>query len=335
MRNVMNVGFYFASGIMVVSLLSCAVILFSALVINPRTSAATDYGTSPCLASPPPALAAPLTLKIATFNIADGYLFSTNRRERMEAIGALLTELDPDLVGIQESFIAADREVLLEALKGSRLQYHADYPAATVGNGLLTLSAYPIVESYFHRYRACNAWYKLHQGDWWAGKGVGLARIELPGGGHVDFYNTHAQAGRRDEANLKVKYAQMGELAAFINQSRSGTAPVFVVGDFNTKLGRADLQHAMDEANLVPAVNMDTGIDLILAASEPRYKTAVLDTRPIEGTTQGDCCAIFLSRAPGLRELWKMHFGPGECTPLSDHRGYLSTVTVEPAGGSA
>lgn len=328
----MNVGYYLVGGVVALLLLFLAVIAFYAIFINPRVHAATDYRSSRYLATPPPPLKQPLTLKIVTFNIADGYLFSTNRRERMQAIGGLLTELDPDIVGIQESFVASDREVLLDALKGSRLLYHADYPAATVGNGLLTLSAYPIVESYFHRYRASNSWYKLHQGDWWAGKGVGLARIELPDGEQLDFYNTHAQAGRRDDANLQVKYAQMGELAAFVNQSRSGTAPAFVVGDFNTKIGRKDLQHAVDEANLLPMVVGETGIDLIFAVADPRYRIAVRDTRPVEGVAQGSNAAIFLSRAPGLRELWNMRFGEGEKTPLSDHRGYLSTITVEQAG---
>lgn len=330
----MNVGYYLVGGVMVLLLLLLAVIAFYAIFINPRVHAATDYKSSRYLATPPPPLEQPLILKIVTFNIADGYLFSTNRRERMQAIGALLTALDPDIVGIQESFVASDREVLLDALKGSRLLYHADYPAATVGNGLLTLSAYPIVESYFHRYRASNSWYKLHQGDWWAGKGVGLARIELPGGAQLDFYNTHAQAGRRDDANLQVKYEQMGELAAFINQSRSGTAPTFVVGDFNTKIGRADLQHAIDEAKLVPMVSMDTGIDLILTVDDPHYHTQIRETLPIEGVTQGSNAAVFLSRAPGLRELWNMHFGEGQETPLSDHRGYLSAITVESAGST-
>lgn len=329
MRTFFSMGSYFFYGMLLVCLGMVMAILFSALVINPHTEAATDYASSPYLISPPPPLETPVNLKIITFNIADGYLFTTNRRERMRAIGALLTELDPDLVGIQESFVAKDREVLFDALKDSRLRHHAVYPAATVGNGLLTLSAYPIVESVFHRYRSNNAWYKIHQGDWWAGKGVGLARVELPSGAHIDFYNTHAQAGRRDEANHRARYEQMGELAAFINESRSGMAPAFVVGDFNTKMGRDDFQRALDEADLMTAVTMDTGIDFILASRDAGYRIEVLDTQTVEGIVRGSNAAIFLSRAPGLREFWRMHFGSAEDTQLSDHTGFMSTIVIQ------
>jgi endonuclease/exonuclease/phosphatase family metal-dependent hydrolase len=263
-----------------------------------------------------------------TFNIADGYLFTTNRPERMRAIGALLTELDPDIVGIQESFVEKDREILLDALSKSRLRYHADYPAATVGNGLLTLSAYPIVETVFHRFQNNNPWYKIHQGDWWAGKGVGLARIRLPSGSRIDFYNLHAQAERNDAANSKVRFLQMGELAAFINNTKTVTAPAFVVGDFNTRMGRPDLQQAVEGARLKPAVTLDPGIDSIFAVETPGYSIAAVDTIPITGETTGNNSALFLARAPTPKELWRMHFGSREVTPLSDHKGFMSTVTI-------
>ena len=330
MRIAMYIGLGCFGSVAAFILVLFLIVLVAALFVNPRTGAPTDFHASRYLAAPPPPLEAPLSLKIVTYNIADGYLFTANRKERMQAIGALLTQLDPDIVGIQESFIAADREILLDALKGSRLRYHADYPAATVGNGLLTLSAYPIVESYFHRYRASNPWYKIHQGDWWAGKGVGLARIALPSGSHIDFYNTHAQAGRGDEANRNIRYGQMGELAAFVNQSRSGTAPAFAVGDFNTRIGRPDLDRAINEARLSSMIPMDSGIDFIFAVDDGRHTFEVLDAVVIEGSTQGSGAAIFLSRAPTPGELWRMYFGPGEETPLSDHRGFMSTVVVSP-----
>jgi endonuclease/exonuclease/phosphatase family metal-dependent hydrolase len=303
-------------------------IILAALTLNTYTGAATDYTSGLHLTSPPPPLDRPLNLRIVTFNIADGYLFSSNRPERMRAIGALLTKLDPDIVGIQESFVEKDRKILLDALSKSRLRYHSDYPAATVGNGLVTLSAYPIVETVFHRFKNNNPWYKIHQGDWWAGKGVGLARIRLPSGSRIDFYNLHAQAERDDEANSEVRYLQMGELASFVNATRTATAPAFVVGDFNTRLGRPDLQRAMQGARLIPAVKLDSGIDAIFAVKTPGYSITAVDTIPISGETTGSNSAIFLARAPTPGELWRMHFGSREVTPLSDHQGFMSTVTI-------
>jgi endonuclease/exonuclease/phosphatase family metal-dependent hydrolase len=303
-------------------------IALAAFALNPHTGAATDYSSGLHLTSPPPALDQTLSLRIVTFNIADGYLFTTNRPERMRAIGALLTKLDPDIVGIQESFVEEDRQILFKALAKSRLRYHADYPAATIGNGLLTLSAYPIAETVFHRFRNNNPWYKIHQGDWWAGKGVGLARIRLPSGSRFDFYNTHAQAERDDMANREVRYQQMVELATFVNNTRTITTPAFVVGDFNTRMGRPDMQRAVEGARLRPAVKINTGIDAIFAAETPGYTVETAETIPITGETSGSAAAIFLARAPTPEEVWRMHFGPGEVTPLSDHCGFMSSIKV-------
>ncbi len=316
-------------GILLILLTLGIVVGFSALVINPRVGVDANFAASPLLAEPPPPLQAPMDLKIVTYNIACAHLFTTNRPERMRAIGELLIELDPDIVGLQESFTARERDLLLEALAESRLRYHADYPAATVGNGMLTLSAYPIVENYFHRFEHSNPWYKLHQGDWWAGKGVGLARIALPCGAILDFYNTHAQATRGDDANRAARYEQMGELARFMNASRIPTAPAFIVGDFNTKLERPDLERAINEARLKSMMTIDSGIDFIFAVDDGRYRIEALETVELIGQTQGSKAAIFLSRAPTPRELRGIYFGPGEMTALSDHTGFMSTVRIE------
>ncbi len=317
-------------GILLIALALGAVVAFSALALNPRIGVDTDFHASPLLAEPPPPLQAPMDLKIVTYNIACAHLFTTNRPERMRAIGKLLIELDPDIVGLQESFTARERALLLEALADSRLHYHADYPAATVGNGMLTLSAYPIVERYFYRFKHSNPWYKLHQGDWWAGKGVGLARIALPCGAVIDFYNTHAQATRGDDANTAARYEQMGELARFMNASRIPTAPAFIVGDFNTKLGRPDLERAISEARLTSMMTLDSGIDFVFAVDDSRYQIDALETIKLIGQTQGSKAAIFLSRAPTPRELRGIYFGPGETTALSDHTGFMTTVRITP-----
>ncbi|MBU4212210.1 MAG: hypothetical protein KKD33_06465, partial [Verrucomicrobia bacterium] len=128
-------------------------------------------------------LTKPVTLKIVTFNIHDIYVGSTDRAERMRAIAEKLCTLDPDIVGFQESFIKKDRNILIERLKkGSRLQYHQYYPSRVVGSGLLISSAFSITERSFLRFKDSNPFYKVTEGDWWAGKGVALAQVKLPDG---------------------------------------------------------------------------------------------------------------------------------------------------------
>lgn len=314
-----------------------ALVLFVCIValFNGRTGAPMDYSRSALLAQPPPPLTEPFTLKVVTWNIADAYLFTGNRPERMAGVAEKLIELDPDIAGIQESFIQKDRELLLELLKPSRLHHHAIYPAATVGNGLLILSAYPIREVYFHRFERSNPWYKLWEGDWWAGKGVGLARVALPCGALVDFYNTHAQAGRGHRTRyVEVRSVQMSGLARFMNETKSAAGLALVVGDFNTRIGRPDIQIAMDQAQLERLMTIDSAIDHIFGAADPRYRFETVETVEIKGAIQGNRPVFFLSRAPTPREIYGQFFGAGELTPLSDHSGYMSTIRISPVAPS-
>lgn len=322
--------------LLLIPLLPLVLVVAVFALFNGRTGAPTDYSGSRMLASPPPPLTEPLTLKVVTFNVAAAYGFTTNRPERMRAIADVLARLDPDIVGLQEAFIARDRRLLVESLAETRLRHHVRFPAGTVGNGLLILSAWPIEESYFHRYEQSNPWYRIWEGDWWAGKGVGLARVRLPGGVVADFYNTHAQAGRGHRTRyLEVRTVQMEGLARFVNATAAGTGPAFVVGDFNTKLDYGDLQAAIAGAGLERIMTVPSNIDHIFAVRNPRYRFEVIGTEVIAGEVQGSKANLFLSRAPTPGELWRMRRGPGEMTSLSDHHGYMTTVRVVPVTGEA
>ena len=280
-----------------------------AMALHGRTGVPGDLSASAALREPPVGLSEPLTLKVVTFNIQDLYIAGKDRPLRMRAIGAKLYTLDPDLVGFQEAFVSADRALLLKELAPTRLQYHQYFPSAIAGSGLLVASAFPIQEVYFRQYTASNPWYKVWEGDWWAGKGVALARLALPDGGTLDFYNTHAQAGYGNPAYDVVRKQQMLELAAFIHESRCAAAPGLLVGDMNCRPGDEDFESAVSGAGLVRAMIGDSRIDHIFSLPDGSYTVAVTATEPIEATVK-------------LGE---------KMLTLSDHTGYMSTITIRPA----
>lgn len=282
----------------------CVLALF-----NGRVGVPVDFAESAARADPPAPLAEPVTLKVVTFNIQDLYLRGRDRPLRMRSIGAKLLILDPDLVAFQEAFIEADRAVLLKELENTRLQHHRYYPSGLVGSGLLVASAFPIEEVWFHRFSVSNPAYKVWEGDWWAGKGVALARVRLPGGGMLDLYNTHAQAGYGNPAYDIVREQQMAELARFVNESRLGAHPALVAGDLNCRPGDPAFETAVEGAKLQRVLAGDSGVDHIFAAKSPRYRYTMSATEPIEATVK-----------LGDRTL-----------SLSDHTGYMSTLTIHPA----
>lgn len=298
-----------------VSLFFLIAVLVAALVVaalfNGRTYVATDLRDSLLLAQPVAPLAREVVLKVVTFNIQDLYIAGQNRVARMRAIGERLLDLDPDLVGIQESFIEKDRATLLSVLSGSRLTHHQYYRSGTVGCGLLVLSAFPIVETFFHRYAENGKWYKPYHGDWWAGKGVALARIALPQG-ILDFYNTHAHAAYGSPQYDGVRQFQMGALAEFMGRSRIGAAPALLVGDMNCRPGSTQYETVVEGAGLQRLMNIESRIDHIFGMQCGHYDFEVLDTQPIEGTVPGT----------------------PKPTRLSDHTGYISTIRIRPTGAA-
>lgn len=279
------------------------VVVCAAMFVNGRIGAETDISKSLLLKSPPPLLAAPADLKVITFNVQNLWVVGRNRAERMRAIGDLLTQLDPDIVGFQEVFAEKERDILIRALEGSRLRHHEYFPSATVGSGLLIMSAWPIKETLFHRYSVSNEWFRLWEGDWWAGKGVALARIEHPSG-IIDFYNTHAQAGYGRTANKVVRMQQMREAALFVNETRTRSAPAFFVGDFNCRPGDPEFELLVRDIGMVPLMDGGRRIDNIFGMADRAYAFEVLAFAEWE-------------RHNGLR--------------LSDHRGYMSTIRVVPS----
>lgn len=284
-------------------------VLICAIPFNWRTDSEQDLRKSLMMREAPAPLKQAVTLKVVTFNVHDMYLISFHRPERMAAIGAALKELDPDLVGIQEAWIEKDRETLWRAVEGSRLKYRQYYSSGMLGSGKYILSAYPIKETFFHRYRRGGKWYKPYHGDWWAGKGTALARIELPdNAGVVDFYDTHLHAAYGSAEYDDVRASQLLELADFVHLSSCGTAPAFIVGDMNSSMDRRMMQEAMDRGQFIRMMKIDTHIDHIFTARNPNYVFEVLDTQAIQ------------------KEIPLAHGKTG----LSDHNGYISTIRVTP-----
>ncbi|MBI2435397.1 MAG: endonuclease/exonuclease/phosphatase family protein [Candidatus Hydrogenedentes bacterium] len=285
-------------------------VVFVLSYANGTVDVPTNYALSPMLLEPPAALSGPIELKVVTFNIQDLPLVSKDRPERMRAIGAKLQVLDPDIAGFQEAFVEKERQILLDELKNTRLQHHQYFSSGVVGgSGLLLASAFPIEEIYFHQYRASAPWYMIWEGDFWAGKGVALARLRLPDNtGFLDFFNTHAQAGYGNAAYDIVRTNQMREMADFINKARVGKLPALAVGDVNCRVGDADYTALVDGAGLVRLMNKDSRIDHIFGAQDSMYSYETLDTQEIAETVTVN----------------------QKTFELSDHKGWMSTIRITP-----
>ncbi len=298
-------------GVLLIVILLALTVLFIGwrLARNGWVGVGTDFQKSALLKAPPAALTEPAEVRLVTFNIQALWVVGRDRPARMRAIAGRLAELDPDVVGFQEAFVQADRDLLISELKRqTRLQHHQYYPSANVGSGLMVSSAWPMREVWFHRYAAHAPTYRFWQGDGLAGKGVSLTRIELPGGGMLDFFNTHAQAGYGNPAYKEVRAEQMREAVEFIRNARTGTSPVFFVGDMNCRVGEPEYDRLVESLSLERAMTIPSRIDHIFWAPLPQYRIETLETVMLDDK--------FTEK--------------GRQIQLSDHPGYFSRVRIIP-----
>ena len=270
----------------------------------------SDYTVSPHFAKQQKSWPEARELRVATFNIHDLYWLSDHRAARVREIGKVLAELAPDVVCLQEGFVAGDVAVIADALRAIGVEHATDYPSGVLGSGLWTFSRFPIREAFFLRFSQNGAMFDTKGGDWWAGKGVGLARIELAEGQLLDVYNTHLIC-RLGGAELKAhRHVQVREFAGFVSAATPPGVPAVLCGDFNCGPGSREfgfLDHALQWQSML----LHRGwLDHVYARALPgEYRFTPLEETAIRGKVP----------VPGA-----------ESVSLSDHTGWLVRLRIEP-----
>ena len=197
---------------------------------------------SPEVAEPkefPPALPAEtgtvIRMRVVTWNVWGLRWITPRRAERLQGVSREIARLKPDIVGFQEAFVEADRQGLIAALRAAGLKHARYFHSGLVGSGLLMVSRYPILNEGFIRYESNGRPEALHHGDWWAGKGLSLSTLELPGGVRLYLGNTHLHARYKENRYHDTQLAQTGQLQPWARRcgrrerlpcgSETGTTP--------------------------------------------------------------------------------------------------------------
>lgn len=204
-------------------------------------------------------------VRVASLNCW-GLLIYPDKSLRFTFIAKHLLSAQYDVVCLQEVFSGSDWNKLCADIKEHYPHSHY-WKSGIVGSGLGILSRWPIVRVGWHRYHMNGSPYFLTHGDWYAGKGVAMARIavdsktNIASGGEdgdanvilVDVYNTHIHA---EYTKKKPRYtvhqlAQLIEFRKFVENNsnvKDGVQAVFAVGDLNV-LPESDMHRAVFDMN--------------------------------------------------------------------------------------
>lgn len=170
-----------------------------------------------------------------------------NIAERSAVIGSTLGRYD--IAGLQETFSKDTRAIgNMLASKGAQYQSHKPTHHRVINSGLEMFSKHPIIKRDFKAFRLGT------DSDALAGKGVAFIRVQVPGIGPVDVYDTHYQANADnpmpwykkaakkvssmilpgyDKSHEAIRMHDNQILGELIKKHDKGY-PTFVLGDFNT-----------------------------------------------------------------------------------------------------
>ena len=219
----------------------------------------------------------------------------------MDRIAELLVELKPDIVCLQEGFVSGDISLIREPLRDIGLRFAIYYPSGVVGSGLWILSRFPIRETYFKRFSKNGVFHDTRGGDWWAGKGVAFARLELSEDKYLDLYNTHMICNLGPQELRAHRMDQARELAEFAGATTPDSIPAIVLGDFNCGPGSAEFNLIEECLGWEALLERPAIFDHIQGLGRwSGYSFEHLDEHTIHGTVATEDGEVWISDHSGL-----------------------------------
>ncbi|XP_050672324.1 putative neutral sphingomyelinase isoform X2 [Leptidea sinapis] len=107
-----------------------------------------------------------------------------------------------------------------------------------LGSGLCVFSKWLIQDVFFHQWPLNGYIHKIHHGDWFGGKGVGLCRIKC-NDKLINVYCTHLHAEYNENYDIYLAHRvlQAHSTAEFVNLTLSSADISILAGDLNTAPG--------------------------------------------------------------------------------------------------
>ncbi|XP_053396496.1 putative neutral sphingomyelinase [Mercenaria mercenaria] len=156
-----------------------------------------------------------------------------NRKERFLAIGTEVGKSSYDIVAFQEVWHKGDFEILKRNI-GDTLPYSHYFYSGSIGSGLCLFSKHPILETLYHRFDPNGYCHKIQHGDWFGGKGLGLAKIDVSGTiVHLYITHIHAEYNRERDEYRAHRICQAFSSSQFIKYTSNGAHVSFLCGDLN------------------------------------------------------------------------------------------------------
>ncbi|XP_015432024.1 PREDICTED: putative neutral sphingomyelinase isoform X2 [Dufourea novaeangliae] len=153
----------------------------------------------------------------------------------MEAIAEKFSTENYDIICLQEVWSINDFK-MIKAKTQELLPYSHYFYSGVLGSGICVLSRYPILDVVFHKWPLNGYVHKIHHGDWFGGKGVGLCRLKVQGlNVNVYIAHLHAEYSRHNDEYLAHRVLQAFDTAQFIRMTSGSADSAILGGDLNAE----------------------------------------------------------------------------------------------------
>uniref|UniRef100_UPI0037E88E81 sphingomyelin phosphodiesterase 2 n=1 Tax=Semicossyphus pulcher TaxID=241346 RepID=UPI0037E88E81 len=174
-----------------------------------------------------------VSVRVFSLNCWGIRYISKHCHQRYAMIGDMLCKGEHDIVLLQEVWSEKDYLSLKKKLACSHPHSHY-FKSGVIGSGLAIFSKHRIHDTFVYRYSLNGYPYMAHHGDWFGGKAVGMAVLNI-GSLTAKVYATHLHAEycRDKDSYLPHRVVQAWELQQFIRHTSAGADVVIVGGDLN------------------------------------------------------------------------------------------------------
>jgi endonuclease/exonuclease/phosphatase family metal-dependent hydrolase len=160
-----------------------------------------------------------------------GAPYAQHQNARARAIAREILRLLPDVVCLQEVFLAQPRHIIKTETQQA-YPHQLYFRSGWIGSGLMILSRHLIIKKSFEKFYLGGKPEDIRHGDYYAGKGIGVARIQLKDE-IVDVYNTHTHAQYDDDEYAFYTLSNLWQSVHFIRRFSENVRHV-LVGDLNS-----------------------------------------------------------------------------------------------------
>lgn len=210
------------------------------------------------------------TLRVLTLNCWGLWWVAKLRPERIRGIVRFIRDNDCDIVFLQEVWVHSDYEFIRDNTSDIyRFAHHYKSGSLLKTSGIVILSKWLPKLIHFEPYVLNGSPFYFWHGDWFAGKGVAYARVDLENSVSLHLFSTHTHAYYKENERVLDQYSvhrvcQSYQLARFINfisdttfNRHGDTLDLIVVaGDFNCTSSEMPYKIVTTMANLTDCLKL-------------------------------------------------------------------------------